>query len=1064
METWEFLLQKQGTRSWLPLQTRKVSLGTGHYRLVAQGCPPSIDVEIQVFYQTFDTQNPQRRSQKRVGRTSEEGLIVIVPFTELRPGLWELQISSPQVRALWGTDWQDVLQIKVKPAPTTPTTPTAVSPTAAKTPIPAAQMTPAPDNIPRQQRAAAYQPRFSLAEPAPIPPETNPAILLEPPTVAHQATVSLPPPGVSDQEAQPWLANLPPLALIDTEQASTDPEAVAPPLSEPPSSQPSLPAALAEPPRAEASPSSTADKTTTALRREQSVIALTPEILAADAVGFEPPQAAEPETSPAALPLESELAPELTNNPHALLEQSIQSLEQILQQVNEPGEATIPASSPPSLRTTPPERPKPEAAAVSSLADVLETQPVIPTPAAAVDLPSSAAAAEKAVAAVDLATGAIAPEIAPEQTLLPLSLPTSSLTPTALPSLLPLEITLAEDTFIRHRNEPILISGHVDVQTDAQAEASSPVSSRLDQGFSGFLHYELRDPQTQAELLTVEQPLQDATLPLVFNYLLDVPTAYATRLVLGEVRLTITDPVLAPPPDADRPLAQQTFSITAGLADLLDTVRQNPTMPVEPAPLPSLRMPSLRMPTTDATPALAGQSWQPEDPHSTPPTVLPPKLPQSQAGSRKLPELPSFGNPPPAASAAKILPWGLPEQQSASASPQDGASVPGEWVLGEFMPEDTVGDAAAAGAALETSPSTPLEATPHSTVSSPDHPDVLAPSVAAVNLERYQPIPELSVAWDKPVEPPIVESPIVDPSLAAIDPSPELTPSEPTSTEPDAFEALQLGDRFRQQLSSLAADPLAAASANTAANAPAASSPATVGMPTEESRLESDWPMQEFVVDDEPDDALEQPTLSSTALTPRQYDASGLPYPQQFQSIFESNGSSSDIDWLSPDNPPPAALVQTTGQTQMQTTIQTANAMPTSSTPPLPPATPALILPQGELIAGDLALVRVTLKAQPGLVYVKLWVKDCETRQLLDGPRAFVDFETIAPGELETMTQVVVPLGSPAIQFEAIAIDVTTGQESRKASCERAVVPPDFSQFNIGGNLEEASALPLSEG
>ncbi|MGB0563240.1 MAG: hypothetical protein ACPGVO_15765 [Spirulinaceae cyanobacterium] len=1202
METWEFLLQKQGTRSWLPLQTRKVSLGTGRYRLIAQGCPPGIDVEIQVFYQTLDAQNPQRRSQKRAGCTSEEGLIVIVPFTELRPGLWELRISSPQVRALWGEDWQDVLQIKVKPAPTDHTASPAATPPDA-TAQPTANTASAPDEIPASQRAAAYQPRFSLTEPEPLPPETNPAILLNKPT-ADPSAAALTHPGVSDQEAQPWLANLPPLAMVE------EVEPAFPDLPEPfPGS--AIPSqalsgqAIPEPakPSSQPTPSPDGDLETPAVETVQSAIALTPEILDADAIGFEPPQRLAPQppeaaTAPIATGLTSAAAnaavdpefvdpefvdPTFADHPHALLEQSIQSLEHILQQVSEPGDDFL--STSPSVPTTPPRTAgaaiartpqTPERFAqtyasqtVSPQIDSLRVQSPTPqspetyapkTASSPTQPVADPTALEREVEQLDVERldpeqldvfsappAASAP--LPANALFPAAASTPEIEPEletaflpaafAAPPLPALAITLAQDTFIRHRNEPILISGHVDLQDGAETTASSA----LDHGFSGFLHYELRDPQTQAELLTVEQPLADATLPLVFNYLLDVPTAYATRLVLGEVRLTITDPALAPSQPTPLPLAQQTFSITAGLADLLDTVRQ-PTTPIEPEPPRSLQMPK-------ASP----KPTQPSSSRPNPPTILPPKL-QPQAGGRKLPELPSFGNPPPSTPAPSILPWGAAGGQTStpnnqpdstllasleSESESDWASAlaaqstapthpyangstagtapergnreeqldnamaaqgqglrgsihegersdarstdltvgefgtdglaSGAFVLGEFVPEDALldysgledaeldyfgtdysglDDSGLDSAHLNGIAAEPT-VTPSSASSLPTAPPPQTPPVASgFNAERYQPIPELPRNWGDRYRSAAALA-HEDNNESSYEQPSDLEPGHLPSSDPesDAFEALQLGDRFLQQLNSLAAEPLATSRPPT--DAPAAT-PANA--PNPEQLLDSDWPMQEFVVEDEPDETFE-PAPSPAPLAPLQYDASGLPYPRQFQT-----------DWLSPENPPPPALVRTNDrQTHHRQThnAQFQNGMTPSTNPanpPTSPATPELILPLGELIAGDLALVRVALKAQPGLVYVKLWVKDCETRQLLDGPRAFVDFETIAPGELETMTQVVVPLGSPAVRFEAIAIDVTTGQESRKASCERAVVPPDLTQFN----LEGAPVLPLSEG
>ncbi|MFP4009470.1 MAG: hypothetical protein ACLFV6_15925, partial [Spirulinaceae cyanobacterium] len=109
---------------------------------------------------------------------------------------------------------------------------------------------------------------------------------------------------------------------------------------------------------------------------------------------------------------------------------------------------------------------------------------------------------------------------------------------------------------------------------------------------------------------------------------------------------------------------------------------------------------------------------------------------------------------------------------------------------------------------------------------------------------------------------------------------------------------------------------------------------------------------------------------------------------------------------------------------------------------------PILTVTEGELIAGEPVLIRVKLPPQSGAIYVKLWVIDCETRHLLDGPRALVDFSALPTGELETMTQLQVPLGSRSIRFEAIAIDIATQRESRKATADRSAIPPDLPDFS----------------
>lgn len=105
---------------------------------------------------------------------------------------------------------------------------------------------------------------------------------------------------------------------------------------------------------------------------------------------------------------------------------------------------------------------------------------------------------------------------------------------------------------------------------------------------------------------------------------------------------------------------------------------------------------------------------------------------------------------------------------------------------------------------------------------------------------------------------------------------------------------------------------------------------------------------------------------------------------------------------------------------------------------------PELNLASGELVSGELVQLRVRLPAEDGGYYAKVWVIDCETRQLLDGPYWLVDFIANGFGGQDAFMQLTVPFGSTAIQFEAIALEIHSQWESRKAIAMRPVVPPDL--------------------
>lgn len=114
MKKLEFLLQKEGDRAWLPLETPDVEILEGRYRVVARIPHPNADIEIRVTYTSFDEVSPQRQAQSRSARTNAEGLVVIIPYTRLKPGIWELScLPDPQSQP--AKPWQHGVQLEVLP-------------------------------------------------------------------------------------------------------------------------------------------------------------------------------------------------------------------------------------------------------------------------------------------------------------------------------------------------------------------------------------------------------------------------------------------------------------------------------------------------------------------------------------------------------------------------------------------------------------------------------------------------------------------------------------------------------------------------------------------------------------------------------------------------------------------------------------------------------------------------------------------------------------------------------------------------------------------------------------
>jgi hypothetical protein len=113
MEYWEFLLQKEGDRSWLPLESPNVEILEGRYRVVARSSRVRTPVEVRVIHDATKEVPPKRRVQKRAGHTNPDGLIVVIPFTRLQPGRWELRCTSDLMADMMGESWEYAVQLQV---------------------------------------------------------------------------------------------------------------------------------------------------------------------------------------------------------------------------------------------------------------------------------------------------------------------------------------------------------------------------------------------------------------------------------------------------------------------------------------------------------------------------------------------------------------------------------------------------------------------------------------------------------------------------------------------------------------------------------------------------------------------------------------------------------------------------------------------------------------------------------------------------------------------------------------------------------------------------------------
>lgn len=118
MAFWEFLIQKEGDRSWLPLESPTVEVLEGRYRMVARASRVNTPVEIRVVHRASAEVPPVRRIQKRTSQTNQDGLVVMIPFTRLLPGDWEISCTADLMSDMLGNGWRYAVQLQVQPLDT----------------------------------------------------------------------------------------------------------------------------------------------------------------------------------------------------------------------------------------------------------------------------------------------------------------------------------------------------------------------------------------------------------------------------------------------------------------------------------------------------------------------------------------------------------------------------------------------------------------------------------------------------------------------------------------------------------------------------------------------------------------------------------------------------------------------------------------------------------------------------------------------------------------------------------------------------------------------------------
>lgn len=884
MEYWEFLIQKEGDRSWLSLKKPSLEILEGRYRVVAHSNRPNTDVEIRITHDSTEEVPPRRRSQKRSRRTNAQGLMVVIPFTYFKPGIWDLRCSGDIMSDFLGNTWQQAMKFQV---------------------LPKAAETSTDGDSAGQERSVVS--------------DTNSA--------AEMPETSLP---STEAESQRWKA--------------------------------------------------------------------------------------------ASMPVSD------------LMEHSLQMVDEILHEVVDPlwqAFEPIPAAPQQRLFTLDSEPPR----------DELPFQ-------SAIDSPDS------------FATDITQPQV--------------EATPETF-----LRLILDQENFVARRGEPIIFSGEVEVLDTSSSQNSV-------QG--GTLRVEMRDPQNSKILVDVEQPLPEQVSSFAFRCNLELPEECKTRLILGEV--TLID-------QTQTVLATQSFTVTADLEDLLGAIANDR----EAENLLNPPLGSLLAETPPLDSSFLDLVQQPKDNQSLrleplPNQPLPPQITRSDPAKEaalKAPELPAIASDTDATDSEG--------KTSVTPAPPPLGSLPPKIYRPD--PANPVNKTLKLPLISGSAPVTEVqEAIIDSSSSSELEPPTVentAQEQAASDVEQLVDnlLNNLADSWQRSEIPSAEDDredadttanedvAVEEPSDTPESDKPAEDSDSPASTVDTAFATLKLKDRFLSRLNDLANDEelaqllqpeeelpatepelIESLSAPDVAQEDSEDTGVVDGTETAAIQLSSetdseappesmspDWELVAQLLDQQPplpEFDEEDAAISSDAPSNSEVAAENpLTITQNPTNAFwtaNSDGNWADQEIVVDDDPfeEPLGRSDRISPFPSHYPQQQASALDEEPVP-----APELVLPEGELIAGQLLLLRVKLNSELSRIYVKLWVHDRQTRSLLDGPRWLVDFSPNAFGVLETMTQLTVPFGSMSIRFEAVTVDTYTQRESHKVTLDRIVIPPDLPNWSL---------------
>ena len=985
MEQWQFLIQKEGERAWHPLEKPSIQIKEGRYRVVARSNRTNTDVEVRVTHSSPLETPPIRRIQKRIRRINSEGLTVIIPFTYLKSGVWELQCSGDLMSDLLGASWKYTINLTVTPSEVEgkvlPKKPTHDSDKPKKI---------AGKNIQKNQAKSKITNIQSSHKSSPVPSrdlKTNDAGLIS--SISIEGTAN---------KGRNITGKLSSTSASNSKKAALN-KAVLENGKE--KLRESLEAASGKRKSVSKKPAQKPTQQST----QNKNLSKKPAQKLRDSVKGLPQKAASPSvqqnksvknTAKLNQKNSQTAAKKLLNEKTASLNKNVRE-----KVVHKPSEKPRTVNKP--LEASKPLEPNKK--------EILEKSPQ----------KADLAIIEQNNDPVRV-KGDTAEQIL--QNLIELALPSSeALLPddniddkVATPPPLPLQLILGKVNYVASWGETITVEGEVLLKqtTDQQINQISQAE----------LQIELRSPQNSQLLQSFRLPNPNKSIPFAIASLINIPEECSSKLILGEVKLY---GILSNSRNIEL-LASQSFTITAEIKELLAITVANPKGELEKFAYSEDKLSAQNseevsensvsldlelfnlVKTSRPEQSLAGVKSTKK---SLPLRGEPRKLRRGRMHSPKLPNVPGYQE-----KIDEYINNGYIE--TAYISDATGTSFPFLRKL-EAIPE-SLRDIDEEVGEDETSASVYKNVTDNKnnfeTVESSIEADTT--SQAELIVDRLD--NENNLSFEEPITPRnseliAGENPNTSPLIRQWMQSRGYSLPEPIDVEYEDYD-IPASNQDSHQHASLNPNHEKTENSQTLHQEKAQIDIKSPSSPYLSISTSSEWQVsqiaapsnqiaQEFVVDDTDifaDNILEAETSKPDAVDEKAEKSSTLALTINTQKIEE-----------------------------------------------LP--IPQLYVPQGELISGKSLNVRVRLPLGNAHLAVKLWLEDCQTRLLQDGPHLLTNLTPNKNQELEVITKLNIPFGCLEIRLEAVAINRNTQQESHKLTIQRTVIPPDLPNVQLDAIL-----------